>query len=55
MSQSAKPTISITITSSFEDDYYNRLAEKGILEYGLQIILSTKKWYRTLMVKFQPY
>jgi hypothetical protein len=50
MSQSAKPTnIYNYPPGSFEDDYYNRLAEKGILEYGTADYFPQKSGIETLM------
>jgi len=50
MSQSAKPTnIYNYQPGSFEDDYYNRLAEKGILEYGTADYFPQKSGIETLM------
>ena len=50
MSQSAKPTnIYNYPPGSFEDDYYNRLAEKGILEYGTADYFPQKSGIQTLM------
>jgi hypothetical protein len=50
MSQSAKPTnIYNYPPGSFEDDYYNRLSEKGILEYGTADYFPQKSGIQTLM------
>jgi hypothetical protein len=50
LSQSAKPTnIYNYPPGSFEDDYYNRLAEKGILEYGTADYFPQKSGIETLM------
>jgi len=50
MSQSAKPTNIYNYPSgSFEDPFYNRLAEKGILEYGTADYFPEKTGIETLM------
>ena len=50
MSQSAKPTNIYNYPSgSFEDPFYNRLAEKGILEYGTADYFPEKTGIESLM------
>ena len=54
MSQSAKPTNIYNYQPGiFEDDYYNRLAEKGILEYGTADYFPQKSGIETLMDKIK--